>query len=115
MARLSAEQRLEVFVLDEFRCVAPLIDPDAGPCRDFNGYVIARLGPMRPDGELTVEHVTPGYGRLGRRADNVLSEMTTLCWGHHQGHGVTGSGGSIWALAHKDDLRTWLLENRGQR
>ena len=63
---------------------------------------------MHPERDLTVEHVVPGYGRLGRRADNDPSEMTTLCWGHHLGHGVTGQGGSIWALGHKDELREWL-------
>lgn len=108
MTRMTAEQRLDVLAADDYRCVAPKIDPGCGPCRNFYGEVIQTLGPMHPDRDLTVEHVVPGYGRLGRRADNDLSQMTTLCWFHHLGHGAKGQGGSIWALGHKADLRRYL-------
>ena len=107
MTTLANEQRLEVFLRDRYRCVAPRLDPTCGPCRNRWGEAISGTGPMLPDIELTVDHVTPGYGRMGRRADNELGQMVTLCAGHHLVP-MPGTGGSVWALAHKDELREYL-------
>jgi hypothetical protein len=104
------EVREAVYERDEYRCIAPRRDPDAGPCRNFHGDVIPAHRRMRPKLDITVEHVTPDYGRTGKRADDVVEQMVTLCWGHHLGHGVTGQGGSIWALRNKHLTREYLKE-----
>ncbi len=109
MSAVPREIRAAVYRRDGYRCVAPTLDPDCGPCRDFNGRAILSMGPMLPR-ELTFEHVVPGYGRMGRRAEHCVEEGVALCWGHHLGNGVKGQGGSIWATGNKHLTRAYLEE-----
>ena len=112
MSAVPPEIREAVYLRDGYRCVAPTLDPECGPCRDFYGEAITRPGPMTAK-ELTFEHVTPGYGRMGQRAKNRVEEGVTCCWGHHLGNGVTGQGGSIWATGNKHLTRAYLEEMYG--
>lgn len=107
MSAVPAKLRAEVYLRDGYRCIVPTVDPDAGPCGNLFGDLIPRHRSMTRS-ELTIEHVTPGYGRMGRRADHVVEQCVTLCWRHHLGHGE--KGGFIWATANKDKTRQYLKE-----
>ena len=48
MTRMTTEQRLDVLAADDYRCVAPKIDPGCGPCRNFYGEVIQTRGGCTP-------------------------------------------------------------------
>jgi hypothetical protein len=98
--RLSPEEwgqlTLAVFTRDEWTCLAPRLDPDAGPCRDREGHVIT---PIEMDFQkrsslarrvLTLQHV-----QINGRTENDAQHLLTLCWGHHLGNGE--KGGRIWS------------------
>lgn len=90
--------RMAVFVRD-MGCVAPRIDPQAGPCRDRWGYI--HRGP--PLGGMELDYV-----RRESFAPHHVSERdhVTLCPGHHRGTGA--QGGATWATSHREDLRAYL-------
>ena len=106
MTRLE-QMRIEVLVRDG-GCVAPRIDPDAGPCYDEWGYVLTvRAHPSMND--LEADYVR--HGATGAR--HVLAgDHVALCAGHHRGAGPTA--GYVWATAHRADLRDYLNRVTGR-
>lgn len=78
------------------QCIAPLLDPDAGPCRDRWGRVV----PATSLRAATVDHVPPypGAPRISTRR-----WMARICWGH----GVHGH----WETAHRDAERAHLEQS----
>lgn len=72
-------------------CVAAFLDP--------NGSVTC-------SGRITMEHVTPEYGRTGKKAADREEEIVSLCEAHH----LWSFAGHIWALANKDLTRAYLKE-----
>lgn len=87
--RLLPQLRLQVFALDG-GCVAPRIDPHAGPC----------------SGRLTLEHVRPNAA-MGAPKVHEIRWLATLC----QGHTEPGmKAGRVWNLSHKPELRAYLRQ-----
>jgi len=70
-------------------CVAPLIDPDAGPCA----------------GRSTLDHLKE-EPRMGVRATSVPEHLVSLCQGHTE-DGM--KAGHIWNTSHRPELREYLV------
>lgn len=87
-------------------CVAPRLDPRAGPCRDRWGYEPKMLH---------LDELEADYVRLGAKGDRheLPEDHVAVCPGHHRGTGA--SGGYQWATAHREELRAYLdgLQQRG--
>jgi hypothetical protein len=68
------------------------------------GCVAPRLGGTILDcwGRNRIEHVQTDYGRTGRRADNTLWNLVTLCQGHTE-DGMRA--GYVWATDHANRER----------
>lgn len=87
--------RVRVFERDGWRCLAPELDPDAGPC-----------GLLRPGDRLnnttnlTYEHVSK-FSAKGRKADDREEEGLTLCRWHNVGP---------WASSHRHEERVHLAK-----
>lgn len=79
--------RTEVLARDG-GCVAPLLDPDAGPCRNRWGYVT----PLPQEWDLEMDYVRRGHHGAHHQ---LAADHITLCPGHHRGTGA--QGGRIWA------------------
>jgi hypothetical protein len=98
--RLSREEwealSTAVFERDGWTCLAPTLDPEAGPCHDVNGLAVSpielqlqkRMSLVRM--VLTLQHL-----QIAGTTEHDLQHLLTLCWGHHLGHGERG--GRIWA------------------
>lgn len=71
-------------------CVAPLVDPECGPC----------------SGRTTFEHVLTEL-RMGRRAKSDLGHVVAACEGHTE-PGM--KAGHVWNLSHKNELRAYLRD-----
>lgn len=99
---MTAEVRDEVMRLDG-RCVAPLVDPEAGPCYDQWGEPLVARG---------TEGLEADYVRHGAHGPRhaLARDHVAVCPGHHRGTGP--QGGRQWATAHRADLREYL-ERRG--
>jgi hypothetical protein len=88
--KVSHETAMETFFRDGFRCLAPRLDPECGPCSD----------------ELTVEHVRYAAACGGPRAPSKTTRwLATLCTNHTE-PGM--KAGRVWNLSHKAELRTYL-------
>lgn len=74
-------------------CIAPLVDPNAGPCRTRWGRVCDRTYRQA----FTLDHVPPSAG--GTRVSRPRW-MVTVCWGHHV---ITH-----WATSHRPAEREYL-------
>lgn len=94
------EVRDEVYRRDG-GCVAPRIDPEAGPCYDRWGKHIISTKVGWTQGEMD-------YVRLGSRHPRHQdpSDHLWLCPGHHQGRGP--SSGYVWATSHRKEQREYL-------
>lgn len=74
---------LRIAVLERDQgCMAPRLDPDAGPC----------------EGRLTLDHVKD-QPMMGKRAPSDMAHLVTLCERHHLGR---------WATSHRPLLREYL-------
>jgi hypothetical protein len=104
----ASEMRMAVFLRDG-ACLAPRLDPDAGPCRDKWGH--------RLHGAASYLSPEVGEADYVRRdalaARHVLPEdCVWLCPGHHRGTGATA--GYVWATAHRDELVAYLAPLRAK-
>lgn len=72
-------------------CVAAFLDPASS---------------VTCSGRATYEHVTPGYGRTGKKALDREDQGVILCENHH----LNSHAGHIWALANKALTRAYLKE-----
>jgi hypothetical protein len=83
---------------DGGRCVAPLIDPDAGPCYDRWG------DPPKPY-DVEIDYIERG---ASAPRHVLASDHASLCAGHHRGMGP--QAGRVWALqsGRREQLREWL-------
>jgi len=92
------EMRYRVIARDG-GCVAPLLDPEAGPCYDQWGAPV----PATSWPELEIDHVRwrPGMQKHKYAADHVA-----MCPGHHRGTGP--NAGAQWATGHRPQLRAYL-------
>lgn len=79
------------------QCVAQVLDPSAGLCRDPFG----RVQVSWDTAHLTVDHLKDGpmMGQSEDRDDP--NRAVTLCYGHH----IAGG----WATSHRPLLRVYLL------
>ncbi len=75
-------------------CVAPLLDPECGPCRDAYGHERSRT--FRPI--LTLDHVKD-EPCMAKRAPSDPAHLATVCIAHHLGG---------WATSHRPELREYL-------
>jgi hypothetical protein len=98
--------REEVLRRDGYKCVAPRLDPEAGPCRDRWDQPITFWrgkdpGPYR----LEMNHVKDtGMLMMGRKAPTDVDHLVSLCPWHHRGT----KAGSNWEAVHRDQLRAWV-------
>lgn len=85
-------------------CMAPVLDPDAGPCRDYMGE--AREARMTDPRGLEVDRIRdfPAMGKAPSHEDR--TRMVALCPGHHRG--VGSQAGHQWATSHRADLRAYI-------
>lgn len=84
-------------------CIAPRVDPDAGPCYDAWGK------PIRPEqADWSVGEMD--YVRLESHGKHheLLIDHAWVCPGHHRGTGP--SAGYQWATSHRRQMREWLEE-----
>lgn len=96
MTALVRQVRAVVFSRDG-GCVAPRLDPEAGPCYDQWGE------PLGSAYDLEMDYVRRGaLGTRHVRADDHVA----LCAGHHRGTGP--SRGAVWATSHREELRAYL-------
>jgi len=84
---------LDAVYLRDGGCVAPLIDPEAGLCRDRWGHV--RHRGFRP--ALTFDHLRDAPG--GFKPCFCVDHLTCICYGHHLG--------SMWATSNRPELREY--------
>jgi len=105
--RISSSTRAFVLARDSYRCQAPLLDPDAGYCRDAFGSVIARPHFLRDPGPvyLQMSHTKPrGELSMQMKATPIPAHLITLCPGHHTGT----EAGSNWEAVHRETIRDHL-------
>jgi len=94
--------RDEVVLRDKGRCMAPIIDKDAGQCYDKWGEVL-----VVRDAALDLEADYIRFASVGGR-HQFARDHVLLCPGHHRGTGP--NGGQQWATAHRWELRKYLDE-----
>lgn len=113
---VKVSDRMLVYRRDK-GCIAPRLDPNAGPCRTRWGRPVSletqytlifgsgfQHRKMRAE-TLTLDHV-PRF--LGSKRISTPRWMVTACWGH----GVSnGPGGTVWVTAHRDLERKWLADH----
>lgn len=100
---VTPTMRLLVLQRDGWRCLAPVLDRDAGPCMDrWRNRPVVGSHAYRE--ALTLDHVQSGGGRMGRRAPSDPAHLVTLCWHHHLGG---------WATSHRPLLREHLTRMEG--
>lgn len=104
---VTPEVRRFVILRDKRECMAPVLDFNAGPCRDKWGQVVTVLR----EEHLTLDHVKdkPKFGdRVEKRgaerkhryrAPSTPEHLICLCWGHHLGG---------WATSHRTVIRDYL-------
>ncbi len=106
--RISSSTRAFVLARDSYQCQAPLLDPDAGPCRDAFGSVLAGARFWRDPGPvyLQMSHTKPrGELSMQMKAKSIPANLITLCPGHHTGT----EAGSNWEATHRELIRDHLL------
>ena len=99
MSRISARVRLAVLKRDHFACVAPVVDREAGGCRDR----FMRPVYIVPVTDLELDHVRD-QPMMGKTAESDPDHLVTLCHWHHQGL----DAGRNWATSHRPLLREYL-------
>lgn len=107
MTAIPPSVRAFVLRRDGFRCMAPVLDPDAGHCRDAFGSVVARPHFLRDPGPvyLQMSHTKPrGELSMGMKAMAIPANLITLCPGHHTGT----EAGSNWEAVHRETIRDHL-------
>lgn len=108
---VTPEVRREVIRRDKRECMAPILDFNAGPCRDRWGQPISVLR----EEHITLDHVKdkPKFGEIEKRgpkrknryrAPSDPAHLISLCWGHHLGG---------WATAHRPVIREYLVRVSG--
>jgi hypothetical protein len=105
-----------VFERDGWTCLAPQLDPEAGPCHDQSGRWFVteemRLNSFRPGRLIYVRRfLTLQHVQILGRTDNDLRFLLSLCWGHHLGNGE--KGGRIWSKQKKaaEAQRRYLIDH----
>jgi hypothetical protein len=79
---------------DKFLCVAPVLDPQAGPC----------------SGEIELDHVKD-EPRMGKRAPSDRDHLVSVCEGHSE---KGAKAGYQWNTANRPLLREYLALMREQ-
>lgn len=101
---VTPELRRAILIRDG-GCMAPVLDPGVGLCRDMFGTPHHRgYAPM-----LTLDHVKDAP-RMGVRSSSDPDHLVTLCYHHHVGT----EAGSNWATSHRALLRAYLAQKRPQ-
>lgn len=82
-------------------CIAPLVDPDSGPCYD-------KWGDLYPRNKQNFMGVEMDYVRLGAHGPRhtLREDHVMTCPGHHRGQGP--SRGYQWATSNRDKERAYL-------
>lgn len=106
--RVAPSTRELVLARDRFRCQAPLLDPDAGECRDAFGGIVRSVFPRDPGPMyLQMSHTKPrGELSMGMKTSPDSSHLITLCPGHHTGT----EAGSNWEAVHRETIRDYLTD-----
>lgn len=80
---------------DDYRCIAPQLDGQAGWCHDKWGSVITRWPNYLDPNKLTIAHIKERGGQaMGVKAKDDPEHLVLLCWGHHEGNGE--KAGECW-------------------
>lgn len=105
---VTPELHAAILFRDNYRCVAPTIDPDCGPCTGLWSDTPITTSGRYEKADLTIHHVQTGYGRMAKRAPSTMANCVTVCWGHH----TKTRGGRIWATQGwvLSALREYLLQ-----
>jgi hypothetical protein len=96
-----------VLARDSYQCQAPLLDPDAGPCRDAYGSILSNYHFLYDPGPvyLQMSHTKPrGELSMGMKTSPTPEHLITLCPGHHTGT----EAGSNWEAVHRETIRDHL-------
>jgi hypothetical protein len=123
-----ADMRAEVLARDG-GCVAPRLDPDAGPCYDRWGLLLPEVHYQGRMGWSTSDWACSGTMRSALmrwyreslemdyvRRDSIAphhvlaEDHAMLCPGHHRGVGP--HRGYVWATAHRDEMVEYLRPMR---
>lgn len=107
---IPPEVRAVVLLRDNFRCAAPLLDDDAGPCLDIWGGPIRHWSSFDPGPVyLQMSHTKDRHDlSMGMKAPSDVAHLISLCPGHHTGT----KAGSNWEAVHREKIRLYLKENR---
>jgi hypothetical protein len=106
MTQIPPRVRNIVLTRDTYRCIAPVLDPKAGQCRDTWGNVITRWpaydrGPQYLQMSHTKEE---GELSLQKKARSDPEHLVTLCPFHHTGT----VAGSNWEAVNRGKIRRHL-------
>ena len=93
-----------MFERDNWTCVAPRLDPAAGPC--YNKWGETFSGTDLTGGHLEADRIRDDASMGAAPSHQDPTRMVCLCPGHHRGVGP--QGGRQWATAHRDLLRDYL-------
>jgi len=104
MSRIPTGVRRQVLERDRFRCVAPVLDDNAGQCRDRFGRPTWEV----PVEELELDHVRPDP-MIGKEPPSEPQFLVTLCGWHHRGL----ASGRNWATRNRPMLREYLRGKAG--
>lgn len=93
---------------DGYRCMASVLDHDAGWCRDRWGHLITRWPNHDPGGDkLEINHVKDrDKPMMGKKAPTDISHLIALCPHHHRGT----EAGSNWEARNRHLIRAYLEE-----
>ena len=100
---MTVAETRQAVALRDMGCIAPALDPHAGPCRDRWGARMDNAPRFLAlvDGEM--DYVR--QDAIGAR-HQLPEDHVWLCPGHHRGTGP--SHGVVWATAHRPELRGYL-------
>lgn len=103
---IPPEVRAAVLHRDGYRCMASVLDRDAGWCKDRFDHLITRWPHHDPGGDkLEINHVKEaGKPMMGKKAPTDISHLVALCPWHHRGT----KAGSNWEARNRHLLRAYL-------
>lgn len=91
---------------DDYRCIAPLLDREAGWCKDRWDHPISRWIGRDPGGDKIEMSHTKDLDKpmMGKKAPMNPAHLVSLCPWHHRGT----EAGSNWEARNRAKIRAYL-------